>query len=142
MKLFTKLSVGVILAALAVSPLVARFRKDPAARIDHFSRVLHLTDTQKQTAKSIFEDARTQAQPIVTQLKQGHQSMTAAVKGNRSDAEINDIAARQGALVGQLASIHAKAMAQFYAQLTPEQKTKADAIYDRIKSRFASWRGL
>jgi Spy/CpxP family protein refolding chaperone len=84
MKLFTKVSVGVILTALTVSPLGARFRKNPAGRIDRFSRVLHLTDTQKQTARSIFEDARTQAQPIVTQLKQGHESMTAAVKGNRT----------------------------------------------------------
>jgi Spy/CpxP family protein refolding chaperone len=140
MRLFMKVSVGVILAALAVSPLVARFRKDPAARFDHFSRVLHLTDTQKQTARSIFKDARTQAQPIVTQLKQGHEPMTAAVKGNRSDAEIKDIADRQGALVGQLAFIRAKAMAQLYAQLTPEQKTRTEAIRDRIKSRFTSIR--
>jgi Spy/CpxP family protein refolding chaperone len=66
--------------------------------------------------------------------------MTAAVKGNRSDAEIKDIADRQGALVGQLAFIRAKAMAQLYAQLTPEQKTKAEAIRDRIKSRFTSIR--
>ena len=140
MRLFMKVSVGVILAALAVSPLVARFRKNPAGRIERFSRVLHLTDTQKQTARSIFQDVRTQAQPIVTQLKQGHESMTAAVKGNRSDADIKDIADRQGALVGQLAFIRAKAMAQLYAQLTPEQKTKAEAIRDRIKSRFTSIR--
>jgi Spy/CpxP family protein refolding chaperone len=144
MKLFTKISVGVLLAALAVSPVVAqfggwaggRFHKDPTAMIDHFGRVLDLTDAQKQAAKTLFSDAKAQAEPIASQLKQGHELMAAAVKGNRSDTEIIDIAARQGVLVGQLAAIHAKAMARFYAQLTPEQKTKADAIHDHMKSRF------
>ena len=144
MKLFTKVSIGVALAALAVSPVVAqfggwtggRFHRDPAAIIDHFGRVLDLTDAQKQTATSLFNDAKAQAEPIVVQLKQGHESMAAAIKANKSDAEINDIAGKQGALIGQLAAIHSKAMAKFYAQLTPEQKTKADAIHDHIKARF------
>jgi Spy/CpxP family protein refolding chaperone len=140
MKLFTKGSLGVVIAALAISPLVAQFRgpfhRDPAAMIDHFASVLDLTDAQKQAAKTIFSDAKAQAEPIVGQLKQGHEAMSAAVKANKSDAEINDLAARQGVLLGQLAAIHAKGMARFYAQLTPEQKTKADAIHDRMKSRF------
>jgi Spy/CpxP family protein refolding chaperone len=140
MKLFTKVLLGVVIAALAVSPLVAQFRgafhRDPSAIIDHFARVLDLTDTQKQAAKTIFSDAKAQAEPIATQLKQGHEVMAAAVKANKSDAEINDLATRQGVLMGQLAAIHAKAMARFYAQLTPEQKTKAEAIHDHMKSRF------
>ena len=100
MKLFTKVSIGVALSALAVSPVVAqfggwtggRFHRDPAAIIDHFGRVLDLTDEQKQTATSLFNDAKAQAEPIVVQLKQGHESMAAAIKANKSDAEINDIA--------------------------------------------------
>ena len=84
----------------------------------------------------LFNDAKAQAEPIVVQLKQGHESMAAAIKANKSDAEINDIAGKQGALIGQLAAIHSKAMAKFYAQLTPEQKNKADAIHDHIKARF------
>jgi len=144
MKLFTKVFIGVALVALAVSPVVAqfggwaggRFHRDPAIIIDHFGRVLDLTDTQKQAATSLFADAKAQAEPIVAQLKQGHESMAAAVKANKSDAEINDIAAKQGALIGQFAAIHSKAMAKFYAQLTPEQTTKADAIHDRMKARF------
>ena len=140
MKLFTTIVIGVVLGALALRPLAAQFRghfhRDPAALIDHFGRVLDLTDTQKQTAKAIFSDAKTQAEPLVAQLKQAHESMAAAVKTNQSDAVIDDLAARQGALMGQLAAIHAKAMARFYTQLTPEQKTKADAIHDRIESRF------
>ena len=74
-----------------------RFHRDPAAIIDHFGRVLDLTDAQKQTATSLFNDAKAQAEPIVAQLKQGHESMAAAIKTNKSDAEINDIAGKQGA---------------------------------------------
>src|SRR5262249_33588130 len=108
----------------------------PDRTVEHIGTILDLTDAQKATAKNLFTDAKSQADPIVTQLKAGHTAMADAVKANKSDAEMNDLAARQGVLVGQLAAIHAKAMAKFYAQLTPDQKAKADRLHDQFQSRF------
>ena len=94
---------------------------------------LELTDAQKIQAKTIFETARQQAEPVVQQLKQGHEAVAAAVKANKSDQEIQQLANAQGALAGQLGGIHAKAMAKFYATLTPEQKDKADKLHECMK---------
>jgi Spy/CpxP family protein refolding chaperone len=148
MKLKYIILAGLAIVGLAVSPAIAQrhgwmggfgaghFRHNPERMLDHVSTMLDLTDAQKQFAKTLLADTKSQAEPVITQLKQGHESMAAAIKANRSDTEIGDIATRQGALVGQLSAIHAKAMAKFYAQLTPDQKTKADQVHDRIKSRF------
>lgn len=148
MKLRDKILVSLAVVGLAVSPLVAQrtgwmgglgtghFWNDPERMLAHVSAVLDLTDAQKQFAKALLADTKAQAQPLIAQLKQGHQAMEAAVKGNRSDTEIGDLASQQGVVIGQLAGIHAKAMAKFYAQLTSEQKAKADSVHDRIRSRF------
>jgi Spy/CpxP family protein refolding chaperone len=94
---------------------------------------LSLTDAQKQAAQTILQEAHAQAEPILAQLKTGHQDMAAAVKGGKSDAELTAIATAQGNLMGQLAAIHAKAMSKIYAQLTPDQKAKADQLHEHFQ---------
>jgi Spy/CpxP family protein refolding chaperone len=148
MKLSSKVLAGVAILGLAITPLVAQrqgwmggfgaghFRHDPDRFLEFVSAFLDLTDAQKQFAKTLMTGAKAEAEPVVTQLKQSRASMEEAIKANQSDAEIGDIATKSGLLVGQLAAIHAKAMAKFYAQLTPEQKTKVDRFHDRIQSRF------
>lgn len=149
MTLRNKIFTGLAVIGLAVTPVIAQrqgwmggfgghFQHNPERMVEHIGTILDLTDAQKTTAKALFADAKSQAEPIVTQLKAGHTAMAEAVKANKSDVEISDIAARQGVLVGQLAAIHAKAMAKFYAQLTPDQKAKADRLHDQFRSRFMS----
>ena len=61
-----------------------------------------------------------------------------AVKANNTSA-IDQLSQRQATLTAQLTALHSKAMASFYAQLTPEQKAKADEFHGRMKNR--AWRG-
>ena len=148
MKLRTKVLAGVAIFGLAITPLVAQrqgwmggfgagsFRHDPDRFLEFVSAFLDLTDTQKQFAKTLMTGARAEAEPVVAQLKESRASMEDAIKTKKSDAEIGDIATKSGVLVGQLAAIHSKAMAKFYAQLTPEQQTKVDRFHDRLQSRF------
>ena len=98
-----------------------------------FLSALNLTEAQKAAAKSIFDQAKQESAPVIEQLKSGHEAMEAAVKANKSDAELNQIAASQGTLMGQLAGIHARSFARVYAQLTPEQKAKADELHAGFK---------
>lgn len=96
---------------------------------------LNLTDTQKQQAKSVFQQARQQAQPLREQLKQNREALAAAVKAN-DVAQIHSLAAQQGNLRGQMLGIRSEAMAKVYANLTPEQKAKADQLHQQFKQRM------
>jgi Spy/CpxP family protein refolding chaperone len=107
----------------------------PQRRVDFLASKLDLTDAQKQSAQTIFAQSREAAKPVIEQLKQGHEAMAAAIKAGKSETELTQIATQQGALVGQLSAIHAKAYAQLYAQLSPDQRAKADQLHQGM-NRF------
>jgi periplasmic protein CpxP/Spy len=109
------------------------------AMFGHMAGQLNLTDTQKQYARQLMQDARTQAQPLREQLKQNRQELEAAIKSNNTGA-IAQLTERQADLRGQVAAIHAKQMAAFYAQLTPEQKAKAEELKNQRQQRMQNWR--
>jgi Spy/CpxP family protein refolding chaperone len=100
-----------------------------------FIQQLNLTDAQKQQAKAIFQQSRQSAQPIAQQLKQNRESLAAAVKADDT-AQIQALANSQGTLRGQMVAIRAGAMAKFYSILTPDQRTKADQMHQKLQQRF------
>ena len=97
---------------------------------------LGLTESQKAQAKDVLDAARTQAAPVAAQLKQGHVTLRDAVKAGKSDAELDALAREQGALMGQLAAIHAKSFAKLYPMLTPEQQDKLDHLREMAMLRL------
>jgi Spy/CpxP family protein refolding chaperone len=103
--------------------------------LDRAATQLDLTDAQKQFAQSLFRENREAARPLMQQLREGREQMAAAVKAN-NDAEITRIANQQAQLTAQLHALQAKSLAKFYAQLTPEQKVKADGMYNNLQKRF------
>jgi len=100
-------------------------------------KALNLTDAQKEQAKAIFQQARQSVQPIVQQLKQNREALAAAVKVNDT-AKIQQLSAKQGQLRGQVMTVRAEAMANFYQNLTPEQRAKSDQMRQSAKARFAA----
>ena len=100
------------------------------------SKALNLSDTQKQQAKTIREQARQTAQPVRDQLQQNRQALTAAVKTGNA-AQIQALSKTQGDLMGQAMAIRSQAQAQVYAGLTNDQRQKMDAIQARIQQRIA-----
>ena len=118
--------------------------QSPAQRWQHrrgrmFDRMaarLNLTDAQKQQARSIMQSARQSARPIVEQLKQNRLALHAAIKAGKPDADIDQLAAAQGNLMGQATAIRTKAFAKVYALLTPEQRTKADQLGSHRRGMF------
>ena len=99
---------------------------------------LNLTDTQKQQAKTIFQQARQTAQPVREQLKQNRQALAEAAKAGNGEAAIQQLSARQGNLLGQMVAVRTEAFAKFYATLTPEQRTKADQLRQQFQQRMLS----
>lgn len=98
-------------------------------RVDFLGTVLSLTNTQKTQAAAIFEQAQTASASLRETQGQQHAALQDAAKSNAADGTIDDLAATLGAKSGQLAAIHTKADAKFYALLTTEQRTKLDELH-------------
>ena len=125
-------SVIAALALLTALPVLSQgFRGGAGNRLDYLAGYLSLTDSQKPQAKIIFDAAATANETARGQFTAAQEALTAGVKANRTDAELDRLAAAVGLVQGQLAAINAKASAKFYALLTPEQKTKYDALGNR-----------
>ena len=121
------------------SPHAGRHGAQASSMIDRLSARLNLTDAQKQQAQSIFADARKTAQPVRAQIRQDKQALAAAVKSG-SKADIDRISNNMGPLLAQASAIHAKAFANFYTILTPEQKSKVDQrSSQRASGRNGQW---
>lgn len=96
---------------------------------------LGLTDAQKAQAKTIFENAKTAAQPIRTQMKAARATLNAAITGGQP---VDAPAAAVGTLFGQLTAIQANARVQFRAILTPAQLTKLDQFKAKMENGTAT----
>ena len=107
-----------------------------ANRMEMMATVLDLTVAQKEQAQAILASAQQSAQPVRQQLRQSRGSLVAAIQAGNDD-QIQQLAANQGVLQGQLTAIRGTAFAKIYALLTPQQKVKADQIYQNMKSMFA-----
>ena len=96
---------------------------------------LNLSPAQKQQAETIFGDAKQKAQPIRQEMRQNREALAAAVKANNT-AQIERLSVQQGNLIGKTLAIKTQARAKFYATLTPEQRMKADQMFERMRSRM------
>lgn len=103
--------------------------------LNMMATALDLTAAQKEQVQSILSAARQSAQPIRQQLRQSHQSLVSAIKTGDNN-QIDQVAANQGVLQGQMTAINGKAFAQVYALLTPQQKAKADQLHENMMGMF------
>src|SRR5579864_7883020 len=122
------------------SPHPGRHAAQAGSMLDRMAARLNLTDAQKQQAQSIFADARKSAQPLRAQIRQNKQALAAAVKSD-SVADIDRISNSMAPLLAQASAIRAKAFAQFYTTLTPDQKSKVDQHLSTRASRMRNWQG-
>ena len=130
-------AIGAMAASLLIAQTTTTAVAPPAtlrARLrKQLINALDLSAAQKQQAKSILQNTKTQAQPLAQQLKQERQSLAAAVEA-ADTAKIQQISAQVGTLEGQVLAIRSAGMAQFYGLLTPDQKTKAQEFQQKAKS--------
>ena len=89
---------------------------------------LGLTDQQQTQAKAIFSSAHESAQPLRQQLKQVRADLHAAIQAGQP---VNDLAAAEGKLRGQLVAIRANAAEQFRGILTPVQLQKLQDLHSK-----------
>jgi Spy/CpxP family protein refolding chaperone len=128
-------AIGAMVAAMAI----AQTTTAPAAPATIKARLqkklinaLDLTATQKQQAKTILQATRQQVQPLTQQLQQDRQSLSTAIQAGNT-AQIQQLSKAMGDLDGQVLALRAAGMAQFYALLTPDQKTKAVDFQQKVQ---------
>ena len=129
-------AIGTISSVLALAQTTAAPAAAPAgiqARLTKkLIQSLDLSATQKQQAKSILQSTRSQVQPLTSQIKQNRESLSAAIQTGDT-AQIQQLATSLGTLQGQVLALRSTGMAQFYALLTPDQKTKAADFQQKAK---------
>ena len=86
---------------------------------------LNLTADQQAQAKQIFEQSWQQRKALAPKLSEERGAVLNAIKTDNI-AGIDQLIQANSRLNAQAAAIHAKAMAQFYAILNPQQKAKMD----------------
>jgi len=97
--------------------------------LDRISTTLNLTGQQQQEAKTIFKSEREAARPTRQELFTEKKAVREAIQSGKSTAEVQQLAAKEGADLGKLAGMRAEAFAKFYAQLTPDQQQKLVAVH-------------
>jgi Spy/CpxP family protein refolding chaperone len=135
----TALAGGMVLAQ---GPAAGTPQVQPKAPFAHpmfghpqMMKALNLTPAQEKQAETIFSDARQMARPIREEMQQNREALHAAMKANNI-TQIEQLSAKQGTLNGKALAIRTEAMAKFYATLTPEQRTKADEMFQQMRSRM------
>ncbi len=124
------------------TPAAAPAKKaKPAAKLrKRLMKQLELNAAQKQQAKEIFQQVKTANQPVRAELKQNHESLAAAIRSNNV-SQINQLTQDRANLMAKTLSTRSQAMAKFYATLTPDQKTKADQIQQKMAKRSQKVKG-
>ncbi|QNI35236.1 Spy/CpxP family protein refolding chaperone [Edaphobacter albus] len=104
----------------------------------YVARELHLTDTQRQQIRTIWEGERPALSKLAKQFADENRDLTAATaKGTGNEAEVSKITGLQGATLGQLILEKEHLKAKIYADvLSQEQRDKADALLSRWQSHL------
>jgi len=90
--------------------------------------LLSLTSSQEEQARAIFSDEETASKPLVDQLKQAYDALTAAEKAAADNPEIEPLAANVASISGQILATDARAESQVYALLTESQREKLERM--------------
>ena len=104
-------------------------------------RELNLTDDQKTQVKAIFDSSRETVKPAVDELKANREKLMQLSGQSFDEAQVSEIAKRQGELMSQLIVERERAKSKVFAILTDEQKAKAKEMQDKMKDHFGGFKG-
>lgn len=105
--------------------------------VDRVGRRLDLTADQKTQVNSILTAERANVEPLFAQFATNWRQMRETTKGGQFDeAQVRAVADSQARTVAEMIVVKERVKSKVYAVLTPEQRAKADAIIERMESRF------
>jgi len=106
--------------------------------LGYVAHELNLNDEQKSQIKSIWGTERPAIASLMREFSAENKEMDAATaQGDMDEVKVQEIADRQGATVARLLVEREQLKSKIYSTvLTPEQRTKADALQARWHSRL------
>ena len=96
-------------------------------QVQRYTTLLSLTPSQVEQATTIFTTEATARQNSWATERAARKALDAAIKADDT-ATIQSTATTLGQMSGEMMAAHALAQAQFYAQLSADQKTKFDQL--------------
>ena len=137
---------GALLLALAVVGLAQGRRPDgggfhggpggPRGGLVPFARELNLTDEQKAQIQKLTDSLEESTKTLREQLRAQHGDEFAALKdGAFDEAAVRAAAQARANVQVELEVARARTMAQVYALLTAEQKTKVNELRQQFEQR-------
>ncbi len=108
--------------------------------LDRMSTALSLTDQQKQDAKAIFKSERESVKPVRQELFAERKAVREAIEAGKPATEVQQLATKEGAALGNLAAVRAEAFAKFYAELTPAQQQKVAGLHREWRAKHRNSR--
>jgi Spy/CpxP family protein refolding chaperone len=98
---------------------------------------LDLTDAQQAQVKAIMTKERPTLQPLMLQMAQGHSQLRDLVmSGNFDEGKARELASQQTQAMTELAVQHARIASEMVQVLTPDQKTKLNALITQHEQRM------
>lgn len=105
--------------------------------MEFFADYLNLTDAQQTQIKAIADKERPAGEPLMQQMMQSHQAMTALVtSGNFDENKARAIATQQAQIMVEMDVHRAKVESEMYQVLTPDQKTKLNDWIAKKQAEF------
>jgi protein CpxP len=144
---YLAIALALVLAAGAITAVCAARQRGPGNMLfghhmGWIARKLDLTDAQKTQIQSLIQAEQPNFQPLVKQLAANHQQMLVATRGGSFDeAQVRTLANQQAQTLAELMVVRERVISKVYGTvLTPDQKTKADALrqhmLDRMSQKF------
>jgi Spy/CpxP family protein refolding chaperone len=104
--------------------------------VEHFSRVLDLTDAQKAQVKQIEDSFREGTKSLHEQARQaGGGGPFDALREGFDESAVRSAAQARANIHVELEVAHARMLSQVYAILTPEQKAKVAELRRQFEQR-------
>ena len=104
--------------------------------VEHFSRVLNLTDAQKAQVKQIEDSFREGTKSLHEQARQaGGGGPFEGFKDGFDESAVRAAAQARANIHVELEVAHARMLSQVYAILTPEQKAKVAELRQQFEQR-------
>jgi Spy/CpxP family protein refolding chaperone len=131
-----------VMAAIAVSQTVRRAHMHGdgmfgGPMLGYYVHKLDLTDAQQAQVKAIMTKEKPALQPLMLQVAQGHSQLRDLVmSGNFDEAKARELASQQTQIMTELTVQHARIASEMVQILTPEQKTKLNALINQHEQRM------
>ncbi len=106
--------------------------------LDRMADELDLSDAQRQTIRGLFESARPAMQANRDEMRKNAELLRNTEPGDKDyQSVVERVSRASGELASRAVSDGAQLRARVWAVLTPEQRVKAKAMGDKMRSRMA-----